>query len=83
MPTVGNSDKDRAVAHYKQATRYDKENKPAKSRAHLRRALDYLSFGVHDKPYNPQKPGPEYPALGKFEDSEAYLSALKALHDRE
>jgi hypothetical protein len=83
MPLVGNLGRDRAVAHYKQATRYDKENKPAKSRAHLRRALDYLSFGMHDKPYNPKKPGPEYPALGKFEDTEAYLSALKALHDRE
>jgi hypothetical protein len=83
MPTVGRSDEDRAVAHYKQATRYDKENKPAKSRAHLRRALDYLSFGMHDPPYNPKKPGPEYPELGKFEDTEAYVSALKALHDRE
>jgi hypothetical protein len=83
MPLVGNSDKDRAVAHYKQATRYDKENKHAKSRAHLRRALDYLSFGVHDQPYNPKKPGPEYPVLSKFEDTEAYVSALKALHDRE
>jgi hypothetical protein len=89
MPLVGMSDEDRAVAHYKQATRYDKENKPAKSRAHLRRALDYFSFGVHDKPYDPENPAyvkpydPEYPALGKFEDTEAYLSALKALHDRE
>jgi hypothetical protein len=89
MPLVGNSDEDRAVAHYKQATRYDKENKHAKSRAHLRRALDYLSFGMHDKPYDPENPAyvkpydPEYPALGKFEDTEAYVSALKALHDRE
>lgn len=89
MPLVGNLGRDRAVAHYKQATRYDKENKPAKSRAHLRRALDYFSFGVHDKPYDPENPAyvkpydPEYPALGKFEDTEAYLSALKALHDRE
>ncbi len=56
MPIVGNSDEDRAVAHYKQATRYDKENKPAKSRAHLRRALDYLSFGMHDQPYDLEKP---------------------------
>ncbi len=56
MPLVGRSDEDRAVAHYKQATRYDKENKHAKSRAHLRRALDYLSFGVHDKPYDPENP---------------------------
>ena len=86
MPLVGRSDEDRAVAHYKQATRYDKENKNAKSRAHLRRALDYLSFGMHDQPHDPKKPGPynpEYPALGKFEDTEAYVSALKALHDRE
>ncbi len=35
MPLVGKSDGDRAVAHYKQATRYDKENKHAKSRAGL------------------------------------------------
>jgi hypothetical protein len=89
MPLVGRSDEDRAVAHYKQATRYDKENKPAKSRAHLRRALDYLSFGMHDQPYNPEKPAyvkpynPEYPALGKFEDTEAYVSAYKELYDRE
>jgi hypothetical protein len=32
------------VAHYKQATRYDKENKHAKSRAHLRRALDQVTL---------------------------------------
>ena len=89
MPIVGNSDEDRAVAHYKQATRYDKENKPAKSRAHLRRALDYLSFGMHDQPYDLEKPAyvkpydPEYPALGKFEDTEAYVSAYKELYDRE
>ena len=56
MPLVGKSDGDRALAHYKQATRYDKENKLAKSRAHLRRALDYFSFGVHDKPYDPENP---------------------------
>lgn len=89
MPLVGNSDEDRAAAHYKQATRYDKENKHAKSRAHLRRALDYLSFGMHDQPYNPPKPAyvkpydPEYPELGKFEDTEAYVSAYKELYDTE
>jgi hypothetical protein len=90
MPLVGNSDEDREVAHYKQATRYDKENNHAKSRAHLRRALDYLSFGVHDKPYDPENPAyvkpydPEYPVYdGKFEDTEAHVSVYKELYDRE
>lgn len=65
------------MAHYKQAVRYNEQNKPDKSRAHLLRALDYVSFGTrHHKPYDPDKPA--Y-VSGNFDDTDAYQHALEQL----
>lgn len=57
--------------------RYNEQNKPAKSRAHLRRALEYVSFGTLDhKPYDPDKPA--Y-VPGNLENTDEYLDALEQL----
>jgi hypothetical protein len=50
------------MAHYKHAARYKRKEKGAESAAHLRRALEYLSFGAgvdpEDSEYDPT--GPSY-----------------------
>ena len=56
MPLAGPLARDRALAHYKHASRYDKEGEPEKSAAHLRRALDYVSFGgLAKRPRSPRR----------------------------
>jgi hypothetical protein len=80
MPAAGHRTKDRAVAHYNWAKRYDRNGDYKKAAAHFGRALEYggASFGMHGA-----KTGPDSAYSFYFnEKAEPNASSLGRLMDR-